>query len=62
MGDGEMSVQSMGEMRKYLCPNHFLKIFREEAVTMEAGSLFQYFTILSSDGGPYLGVPCKGVL
>ncbi len=40
-----MSVRSMGEMGKNVCQNFLLtfhKIFTEEAVTTEAGSLFQY--------------------
>ncbi len=34
--------------------NRFLKTLTEGAVTMEAGSLFQYFTTLTENAGPLL--------
>ncbi len=57
---GKTSVQALS--------NLFLKILPEEAVTTEAGGLFQYLMTLnekptlSSDGGSYLEVPCRGAL
>ncbi len=33
-------------------PNLFLKILKEEAVTPEAGALFQYFTTLTEKANP----------
>ncbi len=53
-GNGEMSVQSMGMMRKDFCPN-FLQPFLGAvgAVTLKAGSLFQYVTTLTENSDPY---------
>ncbi len=45
--NGEMRVQSMGEIGKDFYPissSLFLKTLTEGAVTTEAGSLFQYIT------------------
>ncbi len=42
--------------------NVFLKILIEGDVTLEAGSLFRYFTTLSFGGGSHLGVHCRGAL
>ncbi len=50
--NGEMSVQSMEEMGKtsvQTFPNLFLKILTEGTLTMEAGSLFQYFATLTGN-------------
>ncbi len=49
-----VSVQSLGEMGKDFSPNsnRFLKTLIEEAVTTEAGSLFQYFTALTKNADP----------
>ncbi len=58
-----MSVLSMREMEKYFSPDFlqtFLNILSEGAVTMEAGSLIQYFKTLTENadgGGSHLGVP-----
>ncbi len=52
-----VSAQSMEEMGKDFCPNfsnRFLKTLTEGAVTMEAGSLFQYFTTLTEKADPLL--------
>ncbi len=56
---GKTSVQTSS--------NRFLKILTEGAVATEAGSLFQYFTILTENADPlggdlHLGVPCRGAL
>ncbi len=56
-GKGVVSVQSMGEVGKDFCPNFlqpFLEKLTEGAVTMEAASLFQYFTILTENADPLL--------
>ncbi len=48
--------------------NLFMTILTEGAVMMEAGNLFQYFTILMEmasfyfGGGSHLGLPCTGAL
>ncbi len=47
-GDGEMCVQSIGEMGKDFYAN-FLQPFLENI-----GSLFQYFTTLTENAGPLL--------
>ncbi len=54
---GWVCVQSMGEMGKGFCPKlsiRFLKTLTEGAVTMEAGTLFQYFTNLTENADPLL--------
>ncbi len=56
-GMGGVSVQSMGEMWKDFCPNLLqpsLEKLTEGAVTTEAASLFQYFTILTENADPLL--------
>ncbi len=48
---GWVGVQSMGEMGAEFCrtfSNRFLKTWTEGAVTTRAGSLFQYFTTLTT--------------
>ncbi len=55
-GEGR-SVQSMGEIWKDFCPQFlqpFLQILTKGAVTTEARSLFQYFTILTENADPLL--------
>ncbi len=60
---GEVADWGDGERRlSKLSRNLFLKILTEGAVTMEAGSLFRYFTTLSFGGGSRLGVRCRGAL
>ncbi len=54
---GGVSVQSLGRWGKISVPtssNRFLKTLTEGAVTMEAGSLFQYFTTLTENADPLL--------
>ncbi len=57
-GIGMMRFQSMGKIGKKnlskLKPTSSLKIFTEGAVTMEAGSLFLYFTTLTEKADPLL--------
>ncbi len=47
-GNGEMSVHSMGEMGKDLCPN-----------VLQTFSSRRSVTTLSLLGGSFLGVPCR---
>ncbi len=45
-GNGEVSVQSMGEKGKYFCPKFLQPLLEssDRVVTTEAGSFIQYFT------------------
>ncbi len=61
VGEREMSVQAMGEMGKNFCPKFrqtFLETLTEGGITTETGSLFQYFTTITTSTLEYLlGVP-----
>ncbi len=65
MENGEMSVQSIGEMGKDFCPKFlqpFLEYIDRRSCNDEAGSLFQYFTTFFFGGGSHLGEPRRGAL
>ncbi len=56
-GGGWVSVQLMsrwGKISVQTASNRFLKILTEGAITMEAGSLFQYFTTHTENADPLL--------
>ncbi len=70
--NGEMSVQSMGEMGKDFCPNFFQPFLenidsgnrndKSRELSPVLHNPHQKMPTLSFDGGSQLGVPCRGAL
>ncbi len=62
-GDDFNSIGGYGKSPIQTSTNLVLKTLIEEAVTTEAGSLFQYFTTLTEKAcGSHLGKPCRAAL
>ncbi len=62
-GDAFNSIGACGKASIQTSTNLVLKTLIEEAVTTEAGSLFQYFTTLTENAcGSHLGKLCRVAL